>query len=181
VRNIISQRSDWHENFGFTSELMSSYSKEPSFQTHFTPQGDNLTDTFYTAHYESFDTSTHCFMAPVRKIISQRSDWPENFGFTCELMSSYFKEPSLQTQFILLITSLLTYPHIVWGHLWERLYPKGQMISPYFKEPSLQTHFIPQGDNVTDTFETAYHEHFDTSTHCCSPPVRKTISQMSDD
>ena len=128
VRKIILQRSDWHKIFGFTSEMISLYFKEPSLQTHFIPQGNNLTDTFYTAYYGHFIISTHCFRPPVRKIISQRSDWHDNFGIRSEIASPYFKEPSLQihpyikeptlqTHFILLITVLLTYPHIVLGRL----------------------------------------------------------------
>jgi hypothetical protein len=81
VRKIISQRSDWHDNFGSRSEITSQYFKKSSVQTHSMPQGANLTDTCYTAYYEPFDISSHCFRARVRKIISKRSDWHETFGF----------------------------------------------------------------------------------------------------
>ena len=100
MTKIIPLRSDWHENFGFRSELMSSYFKKPSLQTHFILQGDNVTDTCYTAYYETFDISTHCFRPPVRNIISQRSDGYNFFFFRSEIISLYFKEPSLQTHFI---------------------------------------------------------------------------------
>ena len=100
MRKIIPLRSDWHENFGFRSEITSPFFKEPSLQIHFIPQGDNLTDTCCTRYFESFDISTHCFRPPLRKIISQRSDWHNICGFKSEIISLYFKEPFLQTHSI---------------------------------------------------------------------------------